>query len=129
MKDFKNETEKKMNKDYKGFLNENYLLFIDENKKIRNLTQLSYRILSFIFYSNLFFQYILGNIQDNDLKDKVPFEEQSYNGTFTGSSSSKDESSGNWEIYRIPILEKRKTQKNEKPSSLTFPSLFNNNRI
>ena len=111
LKDFKNETEKKMNKDYKGFLNENYLLFIDENKKIRNLTQLSYRILSFIFYSNLFFQYILGNIQDNDLKDKVPFEEQSYNGTFTGSSSSKDESSGNWEIYRIPILEKRKTQK------------------
>ncbi len=38
-------------------------------KKIRNLSQISYRILSYIIYSNIFFGDILEYINANDLKE------------------------------------------------------------
>ncbi len=44
-------------------------LFFKEKKVVRGLTNLSYRILSFILYSNLYFSNILGFIDDNTLKD------------------------------------------------------------
>ena len=111
LSDFKTETEKKMNNDYKGILLTNYILFCNENKNIRNLTQISYRLLSFIIYSNIFFEFMDGNIKEADLKDIVPFVEESYTGNFTGGSSSKDDSAGNWQSYRIPILYQRKEGK------------------
>ena len=48
-----------MNKDYKGINCNNYILFKKENKQIRDLSQITYRILSFIIYSNIFFNYLL----------------------------------------------------------------------
>ncbi len=111
LSDFKIQTENKMNDNYKGLSLTNYILFCNENKKIRNLTQISYRLLSFVNYSNIFFQFMAGNIKEADLKDIVPFVEESYTGIFTGGSNSRDDSSGNWQSYRIPILDKRKNEK------------------
>jgi hypothetical protein len=59
LKDFKKEIKEKMNKDYKGINCNNYFLFINENKQRRDLSQITYRILSFIIYSNIFFNYLL----------------------------------------------------------------------
>ena len=44
-------------------------LFFKQKKVVRGLTYLSYRILSFILYSNLYFSNILGFIDDKKLED------------------------------------------------------------
>ena len=44
--------------------------FLKNDKKIRNLTQISYRILNFILYSHIFFAEELGFI--NDIKSYIP---------------------------------------------------------
>ena len=38
-----------------------------KDKKIRNLTQIGYRLLNYIFYCHLFYGYIIGNITQIDL--------------------------------------------------------------
>ena len=43
--------------------------FEKKNKKIRNLTQIGYRLLNFIFYCHLFFGYCIGNISEIHLKE------------------------------------------------------------
>ena len=49
--DFEKRMKTEMNKDYKGILEQNYLLFIKETKSIRNIkNQITYRLLSFIIY-------------------------------------------------------------------------------
>ena len=103
LKDFKIEIENKMNKDYKGILNNNYLLFVNENKKIRKMSQISYRILSFIIYSNIYFNYILGYINDKDILEKelVPIEEEEFKEQLI------EKEIVNWESFRIEILKKR----------------------
>ena len=42
----------------------NKINFIQKNKKIRNLSQVGYRLLNFILYSHLFFSHCLGYIKD-----------------------------------------------------------------
>ena len=111
LNDFKKEIENKMNQDYKGIICNNYILFANENKKVRELSQVSYRILSFIIYSNIFFNYILGYINDKEILEKqlIPYKEEIFKGEFTGKDNDNDDSAGNWESYRIEILKKRKT--------------------
>ena len=69
------------------------------------------RILSFIIYSNIFFNYILGYINDEEILEKqlIPFKEEILKGEFMGKEDDEDNSAGNWEAYRIEILNKRKT--------------------
>ena len=100
-----------MNQDYKGIICNNYILFANENKKVRELSQVSYRILSFIIYSNIFFNYILGYINGEEILEKqlIPYKEEIFKGEFTGKDNDSDDSAGNWESYRIEILNKRKT--------------------
>ena len=57
---------RKKNKIGIGDCSKNY--FEKKNKKIRNLTQIGYRFLNFIFYSHLFFGYLTGIISKIDLK-------------------------------------------------------------
>ena len=65
----KNIIEPIRNKNYTGIeiCSKNY--FIKNNKQIRNLTQINYRLLNFIFYSHLFFGYCIGNIDEFDIKN------------------------------------------------------------
>ena len=49
--------------------------FMKRNKKIRNLNELSYRLLNYILYSHLFFANILGYISDDDLKNNYLVKE------------------------------------------------------
>jgi len=111
LNDFKIEIENKMNQDYKGIICNNYILFANENKKVRELSQVSYRILSFIIYSNVFFNYILEYIKDEEIFEKqlIPFKEEIFKGEFMGKEDDQDNSAGKWEAYRIEILNKRKT--------------------
>ena len=60
--EFEVEMKAKMNNDFKGISEQNYLLFINETKNIRNLSQISFRILNFIIYSNIYFAYKCGFI-------------------------------------------------------------------
>ena len=98
-----------MNKDYKGINCNNYILFINENKQIRDLSQITYRILSFIIYSNIFFNYLLEYISTNDLKEKqlIPIKEESFQGEFTDKYDDEGYSAENWEDYRLQIFENR----------------------
>ena len=49
-----------------GECSKNY--FLKTNKSIRNLSQIGYRLLNYIFYCHLFFGYSIGNISEMDLK-------------------------------------------------------------
>ena len=113
LKDFNKEIENEINKDYKGINCNNYLLFINENKQIRKLSQISYRILSFIIYSNILFNYLLEYISLNDLKEKkiIPLKEEIFKGELT-KSKLDDFSSGAWDTYRIEILKNRDKDRN-----------------
>ena len=98
-----------MNKDYKGINCNNYFLFINENKQRRDLSQITYRILSFIIYSNIFFNYLLEYISTNDLKEKklIPIKEELFQGEFTDKYDDEGYSAENWEDYRLKIFENR----------------------
>ena len=113
LKDYKIEIENKMNQDYKGILCNNYLLFLKENKKIRKMSQISYRILSFVLYSNIFFNYILEYIKDKDILEKelIPFKEEEFKGELVGKEDDEEDSFSKWVDFRIKILQKRKEQR------------------
>ena len=51
-----------------GYIKTNLIDFLN-NKKTRNLDNISYRILSFIFYSILYYNNIIGVINDNNIKN------------------------------------------------------------
>ena len=53
------------------------ITFIQKNKKIRNLSQVGYRLLNFILYSHLFFSDCLGYI-NNDFKEAYLYDNMSY---------------------------------------------------
>ena len=115
LEDFNKEIEKEINKDYKGINCNNYLLFINENKQIRKLSQISYRILSYIIYSNILFNYLLEYISLNDLKEKniIPLKEDSFKGQlYSQNEEEEDYSSGFWETFRIEILKNRNNDRN-----------------
>ena len=53
------------------------ITFIQKDKKIRNLSQVGYRLLNYIFYSHLFFSDCLGYIT-NEFKEKYLYDNMSY---------------------------------------------------
>ena len=55
-------------KNEKGFVKCSKNFFEKTNKKIRNLSQIGYRLLNYILYCHLFFGYSIGNIPENNLK-------------------------------------------------------------
>ena len=112
--EFENEIKTKMNSDYKGIMEQNYLLFIKETKKIRSLSQLSYRILNFIIYSNIFFAYKCGflTIEEINNSNFIPIKEEAYEGDY----SEDDQDSYN--VYRTKLLIKRKEIKKDENNIL-----------
>ena len=102
LKDFNKEIEAKINQNFKGINCNNYLLFLNENKQVRKLSQISYRILSYIIYSNILFNYLLDYLSLNDLKEKniIPLKEEEFNGELNNPNYEEEEfSSGFWETY------------------------------
>ena len=102
-KDFEVRMQKEMNKDYKGIQEQNYLLFINETKSIRKITnQVTYRLLNFIIYSNIYFCLKCGYLTLDDInKNKyVPKEEKAYEGSYSEDDSYND--------YRANLLNERK---------------------
>ena len=70
----KQEFENTMKEEHKGIKSISLDFFNDENKNVRELNQISYRILSFIFFSYLFSAKILGYINDNTINENLfPF--------------------------------------------------------
>jgi len=73
----------------KGFKKVNNNFFLDSQKEVRNLNKISYRLLSFILHSNIYFSYILGNINDDQI------DKYTHNGI-----SSFDTLVNNWNILK-----------------------------
>ena len=103
-KDFEKRMINEMNKDYKGIQEQNYLLFIKETKSIRKIkNQITYRLLSFIIYSNIYFSLKCGYLSLNDINKNnyIPIEETAYEGPYSIDDSYND--------YRAILLDKRKS--------------------
>ena len=101
--DFEKRMKTEMNKDYKGILEQNYLLFIKETKSIRNIkNQITYRLLSFIIYANIYFSFKCGYLSLNDINKNnyIPIEEKPYEGPYSIDDSYND--------YRANLLNNRK---------------------
>ena len=56
----------------KGIISIDYDLFINETKKVRKLSNISYRLLNFIIYSCIHFSYILGYLTDKQIEEFIP---------------------------------------------------------
>ena len=101
------EFEKKMiaelEKNYKGILEQSYLHFINETKNVRKLDRISYRLLSFIIYSNIYFAYKCGFITLEELNSYkiVPIKESRFNGNY-------DDDTYSYNNYRCDLLSKRR---------------------
>ena len=110
--EFEKEMQEKMNNDYKGILEQNYLLFIKETKKIRNLSQISYRILNFIIYSNIFFAYKCGFLTLEEINNNnfIPIKEEAYKGDYSDEDSYND--------YRAKLLNRRKKESKDENNIL-----------
>ena len=63
-----NEVEIEKNINFKGFKSVKYEFFCKQNKNVRNMNDITYRILSFIFYSCIYYNEKLGYIKNDDLK-------------------------------------------------------------
>ena len=61
------EVEYEKNINFKGFKKVKFNFFIDQNKSVRNMNNITYRILSYIFYSCIYYCEKIGYIQDNEL--------------------------------------------------------------
>ena len=70
--DFKREVEQMDKIENKGLQKNNFDYYRQDNKQIRKLSQISYRLLNLIIYSELFFGKILGLIDENQLKEILP---------------------------------------------------------
>ena len=101
-KDFENRIKEEMNKDYKGIYEQSYLFFINETKSIRKMSQITYRLLNFIIYSNLYFSLKCGFITLKEINENkyIPIKEEPYNGFYNEEDSYND--------YRSVLLDKRK---------------------
>ena len=101
-KDFGKEILEKMTNNYKGILEPNYLFFIYETKQIRGLSQISFRLLNFIIYSNIYFSYKCGYLTLDDINSNklVPVKEEIYIGNY--------ENECFYNEYRKELLSKRK---------------------
>ena len=62
------EVEEEKNIHFKGFKNVKYEFFCQQNKNVRNMNDITYRILSFILYSCIYYSEKLGFIKSDDLK-------------------------------------------------------------
>ena len=72
IEELKNEVYEKYKEEYKGYKAVSQKFFSLSDKKIRNLNQISYRILSLLYYSSLYFGKMLGYIDDNKIKQLIP---------------------------------------------------------
>ena len=63
------EVEYEKNLHFKGFKKVKYNFFIDQNKNVRNMNNITYRILSFIFYSCVYYCQKIEYIQENELNN------------------------------------------------------------
>ena len=101
--DFQNEILERMKADYKGIFEPSYLFFIKETKSIRNLNQISFRLLNFIIYSNIYFSYKCGFINLEEIKANkfVPILEEAYNGHY------EEDDGFSYINYRSNLLKKR----------------------
>ena len=77
IKDLKRDVEKFIKEEHKGIKQVSQKFFIKNDKKIRNLNQISYRLLSLIFYSSLYFGQLLGFIKENEIKNLIPKDSKS----------------------------------------------------
>ena len=63
--------DKYLNKQTQGITKEDFPFFINRNIKVRNLDELSFRLLNYILYSHLFYSNLLGYISDKDLETYI----------------------------------------------------------
>ena len=104
-KDFEKEMKQKMNEDYRGIHEQCYLLFINETKNIRKISnQVTYRLLNFIIYSNIYYGLKCGflSIDDINKNNYIPIEEKPYEGSYT------EDEDDSYNDYRAKLLNKRK---------------------
>ena len=102
-KDFENEMIEKMNNDYKGIMEQSYLFFINETKAVRKMSQITYRLLNSIIYSNIYFNLKCGYLTFEDINNNkfIPVQEKSYEEADLLADDSYND-------YRINLLNKRK---------------------
>ena len=77
IEEFKKEVEEFTKEEHKGIKQVSQNFFIKNDKKIRILNQISYRLLSLIFYSSLYFGQLLGYIKENEIKQLIPKDSKS----------------------------------------------------
>ncbi|ORX81683.1 hypothetical protein BCR32DRAFT_244734 [Anaeromyces robustus] len=68
LSDIMKKVEEERNVQIKGFKPVQYSFFVDKNKKVRNMCNITYRILSFIFYSCIFYNIRLGYLNKNEIE-------------------------------------------------------------
>jgi len=68
LSDLKNDANYQRNVQIRGFKRVNKAFFINKNKVVRNISNITYRVLSFIFYSCLLYDEELNYLTKNDLK-------------------------------------------------------------
>ena len=73
------EVEQEKNSHFTGFKKVRYDFFIDQNKNVRNMSNITYRILSFIFYSCVYYSEKLGYIYPNELHNFYFIDENKKN--------------------------------------------------
>ena len=102
--DFQKEILERTKKDYKGIFEQSYLFFVKETKNIRNLNQISFRLLNFIIYSNIYFSYKCGFITLEEINSNkyVPILEEAFKGDYN------DKEGFAYIKYRSELLNKRK---------------------
>jgi hypothetical protein len=69
LRDLMVEVEQSRNLQIKGFKKVKRRFFVNKNKKVRNISNITYRILSFTFYSCILFIKMLGYIENNELEN------------------------------------------------------------
>ena len=117
-KDFEKEIEDKRNKDYKGIQEQSYLYFINETKNIRKMSnQITYRLLNFIIYSNIYFGLKCGYLSLDDIKKNkyIPIEEKPCEGSYSLDYSYND--------YRAELLNIRKEGISDEKSIIEILTL------
>jgi ribosomal protein S6 len=77
VEDFKKEVEEFTKEEHKGIKQVSQGFFNKIDKKIRDLNQISYRLLALIFYSSLYFGQLMGYIKENEIKQLIPKDSKS----------------------------------------------------